>query len=49
MALEKKSAYEVSSELDKLQNKYKLQSNADDKIFIKRDIQVILSETFIGD
>ena len=49
VSLEKKSAYEVSSELDKLQNKYKLQPNADDKIFIKRDIQVILSETFIGD
>ncbi len=49
VALEKKSAYEVSNELDKLQNKYKLQPNVDDKIFIKRDIQVILSETFIGD
>ncbi len=48
VALEKKPAYEISAGFDKLQNEYSLQSSGDEKKRIKREIQVILSETFIG-
>jgi len=48
-ALEKKSAYEVVMALEKLQLEYKLQSDEPTSTKrIKRNIEVILSETLVG-
>ena len=42
-----KSAHEVTAELEKLQIEYSLQEENSTKTRIKREIEVILSETFI--
>jgi len=46
-AIEKKSAHEVVIELQHLQAEYSLQEDESRKTNIKREIEVILSETFI--
>ena len=46
-SLEKKSAHEVVSELEKLQIEYSLQADESIERHLKREIEVILSETFI--
>jgi superfamily II DNA/RNA helicase len=46
-SLEKKASYDIVQKLEKLQNEYNLQEEENKKVYIKRDIQVILSETFI--
>ena len=46
-AIEKKSAHEVVIELQHLQAEYSLQEDESTKTNIKREIEVILSETFI--
>ena len=46
-AIEKKSAHEVVIELQHLQAEYNLQEDESTKTNIKREIEVILSETFI--
>ncbi len=47
-ALEKKSSIEVAKAMQKLQDEYSLELEENKTIRIKRDAQVILSETFIG-
>lgn len=47
-AIEKKPAYEVVIELERLQHEYSLHSQDKHAKRIKRKIEVILSETFVG-
>ena len=46
-ALEKKAAHEVTAALEQLQVEYSLQEEEQAKVHIKREVEVILSETFI--
>jgi len=47
--LAKKPAHEVVSELEKLQSEYSLQVEDTEQKRIKREIEVILSETFVSE